>query len=228
MGGAASAGMHGAHGTASGPPVVGPLGSGYTPMLNSHHASSPPPTVPVASMGSAGGRPGANGYDSDDVETRLKRFTTNKPKPNGGASGMIGPPLSEGGSAHAKQFLMMMEQGRTNSGSPPTSASSAALMGGMASAGAMAGRPGAMGPGGTGGASTGGAGGVQTEALSNFFQSLMTRKGTMPPALGGGPGAGANGAPSAAAPSSASAASSTSASASASTTPSNNPTNNDA
>lgn len=215
MGGAASAGMHGAHGATSGPPVVGPLGSGYTPMLNSHHASSPPPTAPVASMGSAGGRPGANGYDSDDVETRLKRFTSNKTKPNGGAPGMIGPPLSEGGSSHAKQFLMMMEQGRSNSGSPPTSASSAALMGGMASAGAMAGRP-TVGPGGTGGV-PGGAGGVQTEALSNFFQSLMTRKGTTPSSLGAGVG----GAPSAISPS-ASAASSTSASASASTTPSNN------
>ncbi|KAF8946960.1 hypothetical protein BGZ47_010794 [Haplosporangium gracile] len=230
MGGAASAGLHGAHGTTSGPPVVGPLGSGYTSMLNSHHASSPPPTVPVSSVGSAGvgGRPGANGYDSYDVEARLKGFTSNKTKANGSASGMIGPALTgEGGSAAAK-FMMMMEQGRSNSGSPPASAASAASLGGMASAGAMAGRPGAAGAVGAGGV-TGNA--PQTEALSHFFQSLMTRKGTMPSSSLGAGGVGAAGAgaagASASAPS-ASAASSTSASASASTGPASNPTDNNA
>ncbi|OAQ28955.1 DLIC-domain-containing protein [Linnemannia elongata AG-77] len=223
MGGAASAGLHGAHGTTSGPPVVGPLGSGYTPMLNSHHASSPPPTVPVSSVGSAGagGRPGVNGYDSYDVEARLKGFTSNKTKVNGGASGMIGPALTgESGSAAAK-FMMMMEQGRTNSGSPPASAASATSLGGMASSGAMAGRPGAAGAVGAGGVPGSAPGVPQTEALSNFFQSLMTRKGTMPSSLG--TGVGAAGA-SASAPS---AASSISASASASAGPGGSPANND-
>ncbi|KAG0379829.1 hypothetical protein BGX24_011428 [Mortierella sp. AD032] len=152
--GGASAGSHGSHGSASGPPVVGPLGSGYTSMLNSHHASSPPPTVPVSSIGSAGGagRPGANGYDSEDVEARLKLFTSNKAKANGvgGALGMIGPALTEAGGVGQSQattakFMALVEQGRANSGAPSASSASAGSMGGMASAGAMAGRPGGAG-----------------------------------------------------------------------------------
>ncbi|KAF9128324.1 hypothetical protein BGW39_005165 [Mortierella sp. 14UC] len=200
--GAASAGLHGAHGSASGPPVIGPLGSGYTPMLNSHHASSPPPTVPVTSMGSAGGagRPGTNGYDSDDVEARLRRLTSNKTKANGvGASGMIGPALTEGGvggaSSATSKFKMFIEQGRANSGSPPVSSASAASLGGMASAGAMAGgRPGGAGGVAAGGVSGGAPGVHQNEALSHFFQSLMTRKGAGGAgAVGAGAGAGATG-----------------------------------
>ncbi|KAG0218938.1 hypothetical protein BGX33_005428 [Mortierella sp. NVP41] len=187
MGGTASAGLHGAHGASSGPPVVGPLGSGYTSMLNSHHASSPPPTVPGQSVGSAGGRAGANGYDSDDIEGRLKRLQS-KTKTNGGASGMIGPALTEGSSPSAK--LMMMMEGRNNAGSPPTTSSSTASMGGMASAGAM-GRPGSAGT--AGGGVSGTPGPAQTEAISHFFQSLMTRKGTSSvPGLGGGVGAAAS------------------------------------
>ncbi|KAF9901798.1 hypothetical protein EC991_005648 [Linnemannia zychae] len=193
MGGTASAGSHGAHGSASGPPVVGPLGSGYTPMLNSHHASSPPPTAPAASMGSAGGagRPGTNGYDSDDVEARLRRLTSNKTKVNGvGASGTIGPALTEGGvGASPSTFRMLMEQGRANSGSPPASLVSAASFGGMASAG---GRPGGAGGVGAGGVSGGAANVPQPEALSNFFHSLINRKGTGGAGAGVNPGAGAS------------------------------------
>ncbi|KAF9104562.1 hypothetical protein BGX29_001669 [Mortierella sp. GBA35] len=134
-----------------------------------------------SSMG--GGRAGANGYDSDDIEGRLKRLQS-KTKTNGGASGMIGPALTEGSSPSAK--LMMMMEGRNNAGSPPTTSSSTASMGGMASAGAM-GRPGSAGT--AGGGVSGTPGPAQTEAISHFFQSLMTRKGTSSvPGLGGGVG----------------------------------------
>ncbi|CAO3566391.1 unnamed protein product [Mortierella alpina] len=177
MGGSAS-GSHSAQGSVSGPPVVGPLGSGYTSMLNSHHAASPPPAMSASmsgsqSIGRAGGRTvsGSNGYDSDDVEGRLKMLAS-KTKVNGGASassGLIGPALSEGGLAAANMKLMasMMSQGRSNSGSPPVSGS----VGGMAASS------------GVGSATTVGAGSaaqgqVQTEVLSNFFQSLLTRKTT--------------------------------------------------
>ncbi|KAG0033780.1 hypothetical protein BGZ82_005980 [Podila clonocystis] len=186
------AGGHGAHGSASGPPVVGPLGSGYTSMLNSHHAS-PPPMMGAQSIGSAGTR--ANGYDSDDVEGRPKRLAS-KPSVKGLAgnnTGIIGPALpgqdgATGGLSPANmKMMMMMEQGRTNSGSPPTSIPSS--LGGMAGStlpgglSAGLGRTGSAGGIGAGSASVlPGAGGVggqsQNEAISSFFQSLMTRKGS--------------------------------------------------
>ncbi|KAF9927884.1 hypothetical protein FBU30_002806 [Linnemannia zychae] len=189
MGGIASAGLHNTHGTAGGPPVVGPLGSGYTPMLNSHHTSSPPSAVPTGSIGSSG-RPVPNGYDSDDVEARLRRLTSNKAKPNGGTSSMIGPALTEGNSATSK-FMMLMEQGRTTAGSPPTTTASAGSFGGMASAGAMTGRPGVAG--GVGGGGLAAPTVPQNEALSTFFQSLLSRKSTTPssPISGGIGGASA-------------------------------------
>lgn len=178
MGGSASGSSHSAHGSVSGPPVVGPLGSGYTSMLNSHHSASPPPAMSASmsgsqSIGRAGGRTisGSNGYDSDDVEGRLKMLAS-KTKVNGGAnasSGMIGPALSDNGLAAANMKLMasMMSQGRSNSGSPPVSGS----VGGMAATSGV-------GSAATVGAGSAAQGQVQTEVLSNFFQSLLTRKTT--------------------------------------------------
>ncbi|KAG0198970.1 hypothetical protein BGX28_007680 [Mortierella sp. GBA30] len=180
MGG--STGSPGAHGSVSGPPVVGPLGSGYTSMLNSHHSASPPPAMSMSgsqSIGRAGGRSaaGTNGYDSDDVEGRLKMLAS-KTKVNGGgngsgspSSGLIGPALSsDSGIAAANMKLMasMMSHGRSNSGSPPVSGS----VGGMATSTMGAGSAATV------GAGTAAQGQVQTEVLSNFFQSLLTRKTT--------------------------------------------------
>ncbi|KAG0251156.1 hypothetical protein BG011_007807 [Mortierella polycephala] len=189
---ASGAGSHGAHAGMSGPPVVGPLGSGYTSMLNSHHASSPPPSSSGSQSAgrAAGGRAGSgtNGYDPDEVE-RLKMFAS-KSKVNGGSassSGLIGPSLAEGGLSAANMKLMATwGQSRANSGPSPTSGSASDL-GGMVA-------PGAGAPGATGGAPSVGAasaaiGQTQTELLSNFFTSLMTRKGP----AGAAPGVGAGG-----------------------------------
>lgn len=195
-------GGHGAHGVVSGPPVVGPLGSGYTSMLNSHHAS-PPPMAGAQSISSAGAR--ANGYDSDEVEGRPKRLASKSSVKGlaGNNSGIIGPALpgqdgATGGLSPANmKMMMMMEQGRSNSGSPPTSMS--ASLGGMAGSTLPGGlsasfaRPGSAGGIGAGSASVlPGAGGVggqsQNEAISTFFQSLMTRKGSsaVPPLASAG------------------------------------------
>ncbi|KAF9961644.1 hypothetical protein BGZ72_002735 [Mortierella alpina] len=194
--GGSSSGSHSAHGSVSGPPVVGPLGSGYTSMLNSHHAASPPPAMSASmsgsqSIGRAGGRTvsGSNGYDSDDVEGRLKMLAS-KTKVNGGASassGLIGPALSEGGLAAANMKLMasMMSQGRSNSGSPPVSGS----VGGMATSSGV-------GSAATVGAGSAAQGQVQTEVLSNFFQSLLTRKTTTSVPGVGSPASGSTSAPS--------------------------------
>ncbi|KAF9938262.1 hypothetical protein BGZ75_003883 [Mortierella antarctica] len=194
--GGSSSGSHSAHGSVSGPPVVGPLGSGYTSMLNSHHAASPPPAMSASmsgsqSIGRAGGRTvsGSNGYDSDDVEGRLKMLAS-KTKVNGGASassGLIGPALSEGGLATANMKLMasMMSQGRSNSGSPPVSGS----VGGMATTSGV-------GSAATVGAGSAAQGQVQTEVLSNFFQSLLTRKTTTSVPGVGSPASGSTSAPS--------------------------------
>ncbi|KAF9183654.1 hypothetical protein BGZ51_003883 [Haplosporangium sp. Z 767] len=189
---AAGAGSHGVHASMSGPPVVGPLGSGYTSMLNSHHASSPPPSSSGSQSAgrAAEGRAasGTNGYDPDEVE-RLKMFAS-KSKVNGGPAsspGLIGPSLAEGGLSAANMKLMATwGQSRANIG-PPSTSGSASDLGGMVA-------PGAGVPGVTGGVSSVGAasaatGQTQTELLSNFFQSLMTRKG----AAGAVPGVGAGG-----------------------------------
>ncbi|KAG0343786.1 hypothetical protein BG004_004998 [Podila humilis] len=183
MGGAGSlAGGHGSHGGTSGPPVVGPLGSGYTSMLNSQHGSPPP--MLGTSIGGAGTR-GANGYDSDDHESPL-------PGQEGASTGL----------STATKLMMMAEQGRINSGSPPTSMPSLGGMAGPSVGGGMSaaglGRPGSGGTIGTGNGSGGGGGvmpgpgGVgnqaQNEAISSFFQSLMTRKGSSAVSLGGGGG----------------------------------------
>ncbi|GJJ75317.1 dynein light intermediate chain 1, cytosolic [Entomortierella parvispora] len=184
LGGGSSVGMgggsHGSHGSMSGPPVVGPLGSGYTSMLNSHHASSPPPPLSAgASSAGLGAGRGLNGFDADDVEGRLKHLTS-KSKVNGGgsSSGLLGPSLTEAGvggpgsgglaSSNAK---MMMEQGRTHSGSPPVS-----LNNPSASLGGMAGSSPSL---------------STSPSVQQFFQSLMTRKPTsgVPPLGGGSVGA---------------------------------------
>ncbi len=165
-------------------------------MLNSHHAASPPPAMSASmsgsqSIGRAGGRTvsGSNGYDSDDVEGRLKMLAS-KTKVNGGASassGLIGPALSEGGLAAANMKLMasMMSQGRSNSGSPPVSGS----VGGMAATSGV-------GSAATVGAGSAAQGQVQTEVLSNFFQSLLTRKTTTSVPGVGSPAAGSTSTPS--------------------------------
>ncbi|KAF9356951.1 hypothetical protein BGX26_004492 [Mortierella sp. AD094] len=180
MGSGAGLGSLGAQGGINGPPVVGPLGSGYTSMLNSHH-SSPPPVMSNA-------RSGANGNDPEDVEGRLKRLTS-KSKVNGGSqSVLIGPSLTEGGlsSTNAKLMKMVDQQGRPSSASPPLPTASS--LGGMASHGM--GRTGVSGTGTIGGA---GAATSQAEstAISHFFQSLMTRKGSASPSVAASPSAAA-------------------------------------
>ncbi|KAF9431454.1 hypothetical protein BGZ76_000284 [Entomortierella beljakovae] len=151
---------------ANGPPVVGPLGSGYTSMLNSHHTSPPP--VTSHAMGKA------NGHD-EDVEGRLKRLAS-KSKINGGSqSGLIGPSLSE--SSNAK-LMKIMEQSRS-SASPPSGVSTASSLGGMAGGPGMP-RSGVPGPGAVGGA-TAATGQAESAAISHFFQSLMTRKSSASP-----------------------------------------------
>ncbi|KAI1316219.1 hypothetical protein EDD11_010329 [Mortierella claussenii] len=210
MGGGLGLGSHSSQGGLSSPPVVGPLGSGYTSMLNSHHASPPPGHSGTQSLGSGGRSGGGNGYDIDDVEGRLKGLAS-KSKVNGAVgslggaggsqSGLIGPALSEGSLSTAK-FMKMVEQGRSPAGSPPvvgirgsSSGGPAPSLGGMVSTGSGLGRAG-VGAGGTGGAGTiGGAsaanGQAESAAISHFFQSLITRKGT---GLGGAAGvAGAGG-----------------------------------
>ncbi|KAF9164190.1 hypothetical protein BGX21_010048 [Mortierella sp. AD011] len=163
MGSGVGLGSLGAQGGVNGPPVVGPLGSGYTSMLNSHH-SSPPPTLSNA-------RSGVNGNDPEDVEGRLKRLTA-KSKVNGGSqSVLIGPTLTEGGlsSTNAKLMKMVDQQGRPSSASPPMPGSS---LGGM-------GRAGAGTIGGAGAATSQ----AESTAISHFFQSLMTRKGAASPSV---------------------------------------------
>ncbi|KAI7829471.1 dynein light intermediate chain-domain-containing protein [Gamsiella multidivaricata] len=204
MGGGVGLGSHGAQG----PPVVGPLSSGYTSMLNSHHASPPPSMSTAQSIGS-GGRSGANGLDVDDVEGRLKRLTS-KSKANGGASSsnLIGPALTEAG-LHEKKMKMMMDQARSPPGSGVYGSAVSSSMGGMGSTGAGLARPGGVGS--TAAGTIGGAGAAtgqaESAAISHFFQSLMTRKGTgtLTGGLGGAGGAGGSAAASLAASPSASA-----------------------
>ncbi|KAG0309908.1 hypothetical protein BGZ99_000749 [Dissophora globulifera] len=177
------------------PPVVGPLSSGYTSMLNSHHSSPPPgmSTVPH-SVGSAGGRAGANGYDSDEVE-RLKGFRSQKSsKVNGGIGGgsstsrLIGPALTEGDIGGG------LSSAKYNGRSPPTSGtgsnnsglSAASLKAGMTAGGAGAGvggagtagvgqRLGGAGVAGTIGGSSVAANQAETAKITSFFQSLMSK-----------------------------------------------------
>ncbi|KAF9919161.1 hypothetical protein BX616_000435 [Lobosporangium transversale] len=159
-------GSHGVQSGYHGPPVVGPLGSGYNAMLNSHH-SSPPPSMSSAhsAIGSAGARAGVNGHDADDIEGRLKRLVSKKP--NGGVggtqSGLIGPALTDQGLT-TTNFMKMMEQGRPSAGPPPIGVGSVPRAGGGA-AGTLGGAAAANGQ-------------TESAALSNFFQSLITRKGT--------------------------------------------------
>ncbi|KAF8933620.1 hypothetical protein BGZ58_006228 [Dissophora ornata] len=203
-------GSGGLNGSANGPPVVGPLSSGYTSMLNSHHAS-PPPAM------SSGGQ--SIGYDSDDVEGRLKRLTSQKSKVNGGggsSSGLLGPSLSEAGvgagaggmsAASMKYLKSMNENGRQM---PPmagagNSGAASSLMGGLGGTNGLQRTGSAGGGAGTLGGASAASGQAESAAISHFFQSLMTRKGSGLAAGGGGLGglggagaAAAGGSPSAA------------------------------
>ncbi|KAG0222285.1 hypothetical protein BGW41_006084 [Actinomortierella wolfii] len=147
------------------PPVVGPLGSGYTSMLNSHnYAASPPPSAVgggrggSASVTGATGAPGsggANGYDADDVEARFKRLTSKQPSKKlsssllgpaltgtetAGASGAAGgvPGVVPGGGYSQTALNMRMMMGAGGSGSGAAGAMSPPL-GSSAAFGGMAG-----------------------------------------------------------------------------------------
>ncbi|KAG0052396.1 hypothetical protein BGZ83_002647 [Gryganskiella cystojenkinii] len=188
------AGSHHGHGSVSEPPVVGPLGSGYNAMLNSHHPSSPPP---VSNYNGASGRGGLNGYGTEDVEGQLRHLAS-KPKINGvgSSSGLLGPSLTEtaGGSGMSnKTMAMMMDQIRANPGSPSVSSlggmvSSSASLTSSSSVISTAGRSSAVGVGGTG-APIGTVGPGQHEAIHSFFQGLMNRNGKPSVLPVGGPGA---------------------------------------
>ncbi|KAF9975450.1 hypothetical protein BGZ73_000903 [Actinomortierella ambigua] len=248
MSGGMGAGMLGGGSMGEAPPVVGPLGSGYTSMLNSHqYAASPPPgTVGGARLPGAGAggisstgasMSGVNGYDVDDVDARIKRLTAKQPSKKL-SSNLLGPALTgpglggsgndmsgggNGGAGYSQMALnmrMLMTGGAAGAVSPP--------MGSASTFGSMAGGSG-LGSNSNGGGSpnhmasllsrppppmssntVGGATATtlqagQTEAISQFFQSLMNRKPAMTPSLvptagGSAPGLPPSAALSAAAP----------------------------
>ncbi|KAF8967566.1 hypothetical protein BGZ46_000148 [Entomortierella lignicola] len=175
-------------GGASGPPVVGPLGSGYNSMINSHHSSPPPSMSAAQTIGSAGARSGVNGNDPEDIEGRLKRLTS-KTKANGGSqSGLIGPSVTEGGlSSNTAKFMKVVDHNRS-SASPPISTASS--LGGMAGPGMS--RADVSGAAGTIGGASAAASQTESTAIQHFFQSLMTRKGPASASVGASPSAAAS------------------------------------
>ncbi|KAF9585958.1 hypothetical protein BGW38_010773 [Lunasporangiospora selenospora] len=169
-------------------PLAGVTSSGYSPLHSGHHhhSASPPPSSITATSR-------VNGFEHDDIESRLKRLTNKNSmsmassatspstKINGGAAGSsyLGPSLSEGGAGagagaggapSANMSRFMTDYSRAMAGPQPGQHS-----GGMATAGSHMGRiPGATVPGVVPGA-PGATSPASNDAVFQFFQSLITR-----------------------------------------------------